>query len=314
MPESKTENIDFYDYLYKLLQQIPEGFVTTYGALASALGDIRASRAVGTMLSENESGDIYPCYKVVYSNGEVGNYTHPLGPAEKKRRLEADGVKISRNRIENFERSLFSDFKTDYPLRKLASMQDEMKSRVSLEDDLNGESIGAVDVSYEGRTGYGVFIWQNGNKLNKKEVVMSSNFPYIPGYLAFREYKFIKELCYDFDGTLLVDGNGILHPRGVGLATYAGLKLNIPTIGVAKSLLMGKVRENNVYLEEKKVAVVLSSNSIVSPGNRISLNTAVKIVRSDSAGTYPKILKLVHDETVSLRKNNLLHAEENGAT
>ena len=303
MPDdSDLENIDLYDQVYKLLQQIPKGYVSTYGAIAKALGDIKASRAVGTILSQNEHSDIYPCYKIVYSTGEVGNFTHPLGPEEKKRRLRDDGIKITKNRIDNFEEILFTDFKTESPLKKLATVQESMKDQININDEFKDSYFGAIDVSYSGRMGYGAFLWYNGQKIEKKEVVLSSDFPYIPGYLAFKEMKFIRNLCSEFEGILLVDANGLLHPRMMGLATYAGLKLDIPTIGVAKSLQLGKVKGNSIYLGDKETAIMLSKRCIVSPGNRVSLKTAIDLLKPEMHRNYPKILKLVHDATVTLRR------------
>ena len=303
MLDSELEDVNLYDYVYKLLQQIPRGYVSTYGAIADALGDIKASRAVGTILSQNENSDVYPCYKIVYSTGEVGNFTHPLGTKEKISRLKRDGIKITKNRIDRFEDVLFTDFKCDSPLRKLAAIQENMKPQIKVDDDFKNSYFGAIDVSYSGRMGYGAFLWYNGEKIEKKEVVLRSDFPYIPGYLAFKEMKFIRNLCSEFEGILLVDANGLLHPRMMGLATYAGLKLDMPTIGVAKSLQLGKVSGNSVYLYDKKTAILLSKRCIVSPGNKVSLETAIKLLKPELSRSYPKILKLVHDCTVTLRNH-----------
>lgn len=74
------------------LLKIPKGRVTTYGAIAKKLHT--SPRAVGQALKRNHFPEKYPCYKVVYSNGQVGNYSAPGGKAEKIRRLKKDGVEI----------------------------------------------------------------------------------------------------------------------------------------------------------------------------------------------------------------------------
>lgn len=73
-------------------------------------------------------------------------------------------------------------------------------------------------------------------------VVCQMNEPYIPGFLAFREVPHLlscfRKLGEDFQPqVVLVDGNGVLHPRGFGLASHLGVLLGLPTIGVGKNLL-----------------------------------------------------------------------------
>ncbi|HHC19248.1 MAG TPA: MGMT family protein, partial [Euryarchaeota archaeon] len=67
--------MDVYALIYDLVRQIPEGYVTTYGAIAKALGDIRASKAVGEVLAMNPTPIIVPCHRVVMSDGSLGGYT-----------------------------------------------------------------------------------------------------------------------------------------------------------------------------------------------------------------------------------------------
>lgn len=95
--------MDFTKRVYSLLKRVPKGKVTTYKDLAKAIGT-KAYRAVGTAMKNNEHPDSIPCYKVVKSSGEVGNYSGKGGMKGKIRLLEKDGIKIEKNKIENFEK------------------------------------------------------------------------------------------------------------------------------------------------------------------------------------------------------------------
>ena len=294
-------DMDLYSYFYGLVRQIPAGMISTYGDLARALGDVVASRACGYMLSINPDPEGTPCYKVVRSDGTVGKYTHILGEIEKVRRLESDGIIVEGDSVKNFEQVRFKDFQTDFPLNALKNEQEKVASMVNLTDDFDSSRIAAVDVSYDDDYGYGAMAIDDGGKIEIRESVQRVRFPYIPGYLAFREFKFIKDLARGFDGTLMIDGNGLLHPRKIGLASYAGIMLNIPTIGVAKSLLLGTVSDNWVYIGEEKVAYVINKNTIVSPGHKVSLGSSLDLVKKLGHGKYPELLKIAHNNTVRLR-------------
>ena len=301
---NEVENLfdmDLYSYFYGLVRQIPAGMISTYGDLARALGDVVASRACGYMLSINPDPEGTPCYKVVRSDGTVGKYTHILGEIEKVRRLESDGIIVEGDSVKNFEQVRFKDFQTDFPLNALKNEQEKVASMVNLTDDFDSSRIATVDVSYDDDYGYGAMAIDDGGKIEIRESVQRVRFPYIPGYLAFREFKFIKDLARGFDGTLMIDGNGLLHPRKIGLASYAGIMLNIPTIGVAKSLLLGSVSDNWVYIGEEKVAYVINKNTIVSPGHKVSLGSSVDLVKKLGHGKYPELLKIAHNNTVRLR-------------
>jgi O-6-methylguanine DNA methyltransferase len=234
-------HFNLYDYFYNLVKQIPEGYITTYGQLARALGDIRAARAVGYMLSINEDPDGIPCYRVVHTDKRMGKYAS--GVEEKARRLRKDGIIISNGMVENFDERFFSDFKTDYPLIKLQEEQEKIAGMANFNGNSDEENYAAIDVSYEKRMGYGALVYYDSGEYKVKNLEMQVDFPYIPGYLGYRESPFIENLANGVEGLLLIDANGLLHPRKCGLATFAGVVMDRATIGVAKSLLMGKMNE-----------------------------------------------------------------------
>lgn len=147
-----------------------------------------------------------------------------------------------------------------------------------------------VDVSYKHNIAYCSATVIDKDSLS---VVESANTitvvdqPYIPGLFILREYKPIinvLQLVKKEFQILLVDGHGVLHPRRCGLASYIGVMINKPTIGVAKSLLCGFVRKDKSIEFGGDVLgfQILSCDKkhiYVSIGHQISLGTAVKIVK-----------------------------------
>ncbi len=119
--------------------------------------------------------------------------------------------------------------------------------------------------------------------VNEKSTV---NHPYIPGLFMLIEGKpllrIIRLLKNQFD-VLIIDGHGILHPRKCGLASFVGITIDKPTIGVARNLLCRSILENS-YIEFNKTILRyrLKNNRKdihISVGHKISLETAIDIVK-----------------------------------
>ncbi|MCS7386917.1 MAG: endonuclease V [archaeon GB-1867-005] len=141
-------------------------------------------------------------------------------------------------------------------------------------------------------------------------------FPYVPGFLAFRELRPIvlalKKLRRNPD-LILVDGHGRAHPRFFGLACHVGLAVDTPSIGVAKKKLCGEILlsspiQSNVYpiLLKGKVlgaAIQVKSKFIyVSIGHKISLNSAIKVVsQCISHQSVPEPIRVAHNLCKSFR-------------
>jgi deoxyribonuclease V len=82
--------------------------------------------------------------------------------------------------------------------------------------------------------------------VERKSLVSSTDFPYIPGLLSFREAPALLQVFAQLDTTpdvVVFDGQGIAHPRGLGIASHMGLLLDVPAIGCAKSRLTGRYEE-----------------------------------------------------------------------
>jgi deoxyribonuclease V len=144
-----------------------------------------------------------------------------------------------------------------------------------------------------------------------KTVQGKLDFPYVPGLLSFRESPLILSACEQLVTTpdlILVDGQGIAHPRRIGLASHLGLLLDTPTIGCAKSLLCGKheipggdVGSYAMILEgDETLGAALRTRTMVKPvyvstGHRISLQSAIHWVLECCRGyRLPEPTRIAH--------------------
>jgi deoxyribonuclease V len=121
-------------------------------------------------------------------------------------------------------------------------------SVVRRDEEMNPHLIAGVDISAPNIQGMarGAAVILSYPELNVVEIKTAENkliFPYIPGLLSFRELPLILAACEklcNIPDLILVDGQGVAHPRRLGLASHLGLFLNVPTIGCAKSILCGR--------------------------------------------------------------------------
>lgn len=146
-------------------------------------------------------------------------------------------------------------------------------------------------------------------------------FPYVPGYLSFREAPLLLRLFEMLTHTpdlVMIDGQGIAHPRRLGLATHIGLFLKIPTIGVAKSRLVGEYEEpatergswSWLVHNDERIGIVLRTRQnvkpiFVSPGNMIDFQSSLKWVLKTS-GKYriPEPTRRAHREVSQFKKQH----------
>jgi deoxyribonuclease V len=128
--------------------------------------------------------------------------------------------------------------------------------------------------------------------LGEASATTRAGLPYIPGLLGFREVPALAaawQSLHPKPDLLLVDGHGLAHPKGLGIASLLGLVLDVPTIGVAKSLLVGEVRGEvtdaaPITWKGAVIGTALRSRRgaaplYVSVGHRIALATAESFVR-----------------------------------
>ncbi|WP_380184815.1 deoxyribonuclease V [Kalamiella sp. sgz302252] len=125
---------------------------------------------------------------------------------------------------------------------------------------------------------------------------IATTMPYIPGFLSFREYPALLaawEMLEQKPDLLFVDGQGIAHPRRLGVASHFGLMIDVPTIGVAKRRLCGKFEplgdepgsRQPLMDKGEQIGWVLRSKKrcnplFISPGHRVSVDTALNWVET----------------------------------
>jgi len=335
----ETTIVSFKPQFYQLVEQVPAGRVTSYGALAEALGDKRAARAVGKMLNQNPKPVSTPCHRVVRSNGKLGGYVQ--GKETKKELLDKEGININNDQIEDFSKRFFAEFDCDQPLKQLKRAQLAAKDRVSIENKTNEvDLLGGIDASYEQKQtkdmGYvALYLEDKQKRLNNEEKTITIerevDFPYIPTYLAFRELPLFLQVLNkaraDYGlkpDLLLVDGNGLLHPDKFGLACHLGVEASIPTIGVSKSLLCGRL-EAEITEDQRQTVIrdvnnhqlghaLLSSNRAskpiyISPGHLTDFDQALTIVKNNCQYKIPRPIRQAH-----LAANELRRRQENDSS
>ena len=165
--------------------------------------------------------------------------------------------------------------------------------------------VAGADVSYErddNRFYAGIVVMEMPEFTVIEEVTTSGEaaFPYVPGFLTFREgpilLKAFRKLKNQPD-IVIFDGQGIAHPRGIGLAAHIGLILDVPSIGCAKSLLCGSHEEvaaavtssSEITYNDEVVGAALRTKKNVKPvfvsvGHLISLKSAIKWVLKTCRG------------------------------
>ncbi|MCK8602113.1 endonuclease V [Desulfoferrobacter suflitae] len=185
--------------------------------------------------------------------------------------------------------------------------------------------LGASDISYMKPVDRLVavvltFHWPSLEPLESVHAVSPIGFPYVPGLLSFREippllmaYRLLKRAPDVF----LCDGQGIAHPRRLGLASHLGLCLDIPTIGCAKSRLCGEhrpleLRRGNyapLLLNDVQVGYVFCSRNgvkpiYISPGHLADLDSSRKLIeRCLGRFRIPQPLRQAHLEATRIRKS-----------
>lgn len=196
---------------------------------------------------------------------------------------------------------IYQDYAWPMTLEEAIVVQEKLQDQVITEDQLQEsvKYVAGVDMGFEAdgtisRAAVAVLSFPDLQVIETSLARRPTSFPYIPGFLSFREIPAVLDALEKIKITpdiFLCDGQGIAHPRRLGIASHLGLLIDMPTIGVAKSLLVGKHEElpetkgsqQPLIYKGETVGTVLRTRTGVKPlyissGHRISLPTAIDYV------------------------------------
>jgi deoxyribonuclease V len=182
--------------------------------------------------------------------------------------------------------------------------------------------VAGADLAYQGdgsRAWAAVVLWSPADCSVVETVTVSGRpgFPYVPGYLSFREGPLLLRAFKRLQRTpdlVLFDGQGIAHPRGLGLAAHLGVLLDLPSVGCAKSRLVGEHDEPGprrgdwapLLLEGRRVGAVLRTRESVkplwiSPGHRMGVPQAVRWALACCRTRVPEPIRLAEQAVNRLK-------------
>jgi deoxyribonuclease V len=218
----------------------------------------------------------------------------------------------------------------DVSLKEARSIQENLRnSLVQKALPKNIKYIAGVDVSFnkfekDVYAGIIVLSYPDLAVVEYQVAKMEVNFPYIPGFLSFREIPPLIK-CWEKLKTkpdvVVVDGHGIAHPRRLGIAAHFGLVIQTPTIGAAKKILYGTFRDPSflagvhTFIKDPKTgetigAVVRTKNNVkpmfVSPGNLCTIDDSVRIILACTRGyRLPEQTRMAHNLVNAFRKGEI---------
>ncbi len=181
-------------------------------------------------------------------------------------------------------------------IQEARELQGRLRMKVSIRPlEKEPRYIAGVDAAFSDDTVFAaacLYLYPALSLVEQRTATQKLSFPYVPGFLSFREGPAIIDALEKLSikpDLILVDGQGIAHPRGVGIASHIGVLLQIPTIGCAKSRLIGEYREpgnrkgsqSQLTFDGKIVGTVLRTRDhtrplFISPGNKTDQASAIR--------------------------------------
>jgi deoxyribonuclease V len=214
----------------------------------------------------------------------------------------------------------------DVTPKEAVALQRELAHKIDVSIPLTKrELIAGADISYDLATNLmyaTVLVYRMSDQtvIETQDVELPDTFPYVPGLLTFREAPALLAAFAKLKtqpDAVMIDGQGVAHPRRIGLASHVGLWLNLPTIGCAKSRFVGTFREpaaksgSKTQLMDRgeRVGYVVRTRDgvrpvFVSAGHKIDLASSVRVVLATLRGyRIPEPTRLADIRVDELRRN-----------
>lgn len=208
------------------------------------------------------------------------------------------------------------------------AIQNELRDKIILQSqDMTIKTIAGADISHNKDTDTvyaGIVVLSYPEMILKSYslVIAHTKFPYIPGFLGFREVPSLLkawQLLPAKPDVLVLDGHGIIHPRGLGIASQFGVLANTITIGCAKNMLFGtyaplgieKLSESPIMHNSQALGYALRTKTgvkpvYISPGHKISLHDTLAVIKN-CIGKYriPEPTRYAHEKVNLFRIGKL---------
>jgi len=213
-------------------------------------------------------------------------------------------------------------------LTQATEIQNQLRHNVSLfTENKNITTIAGGDISHNKDTdivyaGIVMLSYPQMQLLSYSLVVSTTTFPYVPGYLGFREVPSLLEAWEqlpDKPDLMILDGQGVTHPRRMGIASHFGVLCNHPTIGCAKNMLYGNYRPLGlekfssspiISQEEHMGYAVRTKDNVkpvyISPGHKVSVADSLELIKPCILKhRIPEPTRLAHEKVNLFRVGKL---------
>ena len=199
---------------------------------------------------------------------------------------------------------------------ELKRIEKDVLKGVSIKDVLTEiKTIAAFDIGFSGTKvicSCVVFNYPSMEVIEEKHTISEELMPYSPNLIAFREGPPITDLYRDLENNpdiLIVDGFGVLHPSKAGVASYVGVLLNKPVIGISKELIYGNLDEDKVMFNNELKGYAVKAKEFarpvfITPGHNITAEKAVELIKNTVVAEFklPLPLHLAHKKTNKIKK------------